>query len=249
MTPTKKLLAIQQYLMPCYIGQNSPFFLLFICLLWCHSFNSYAQVLPNQIPQNINNTIEQKKSQINKAKSLWNGLSDAATSKKIQKKHSDSLKVNENIFFGGDFGVAVGGQQVFINISPLVGVKMAERFNAGGGLIFQYQRTQLLLVDVGGIKYETTASNLIYGAKAFNRIFLFDRVFAQAEAEMINMALIQSDGARERIWVPGIWAGTGYSLKLVGNVALNFTVAYNLAYQKGRSPYASPLDIRMGFQF
>lgn len=168
----------------------------------------------------------------------------------IERRRRDTLRLGRNMFVGGDFGLALGSRQVFVNVAPVLGVKLSEgKFSVGAGPVCQYFRTHVVILDLAGASYRRKAESLVYGARAFGRARLLGRVFAQADAETLSAALPRTDGELVRGWAPGLFAGLGYSLPIRDLAAINLTVAYNLVYREGRSPYAGPVDFRVGIQF
>jgi hypothetical protein len=193
----------------------------------------------------LKNTANKTTQKLNKLSSLGDSLQNLTL---LSKRRRDSLRW-KNFYFGGDFGLSVGGKQVFVNVSPLVGFKLSDKFSIGGGSVFQYLRTQVILIDPQGLNIKHTAQTLIYGGRGFTRLFLHKSFFAQADAELINVQLPTTDGNRIRHWVPGTWAGAGYNFDIGRGMGINLIVSYNFLYQEGKSPYTSPLDVRIGIQF
>ncbi len=193
----------------------------------------------------LNNTANKATQKLSKLASLGDSLQNLTL---LNKRRRDSLRW-KNFYFGGDFGLSVGGKQVFVNVSPLVGFKLSEKFSIGGGSVFQYLRTQVILIDPQGLNIKHTAQTLIYGGRGFTRLFLFEKFFAQGDAELINVQLPTTDGNKIRNWVPGAWAGAGYNFDIGRGMGINLIVSYNFLYKEGKSPYTSPLDVRLGIQF
>lgn len=190
---------------------------------------------------------------VSKMRQALSGLSSSADSlqniKLFNKHRRDSLRW-KNFYFGGDFGLSVGGKQIFVNVSPLIGFKLSDKFSIGGGSIFQYLRTQVILIDpTQGVNIKQTAQTLIYGGRGFTRLFLHKKFFAQGDFELINVQLPTTDGSKIRNWVPGAWAGAGYNFDIGRGMGLNLILSYNFLYKDGKSPYTSPLDVRVGIQF
>jgi hypothetical protein len=158
-------------------------------------------------------------------------------------------------FWGGDFGLALGSHKTYLNLSPLGGYRLGGRVAVGGGPVLQYLKMSVVVVDPEfGHHRRSTSEVLVYGARSFARLApfggpLFRHLFAQAEAEAVNAGLPQADGSRPRYWVPGLLAGLGYQLQLGRGISLNLVGTYNLLYREDRSPYAGPLDFRVGVQF
>jgi hypothetical protein len=158
-------------------------------------------------------------------------------------------------FWGGDFGLALGSQKTYVNVSPLAGYRLGQRVSVGGGTVLQYLKMSVLVVDPEfGHHRRSQSEVLVYGARGFARLApfggpLLKNLFAQAEIEAVNAGLPQTDGSRPRHWVPGAMAGGGYQLGLGRGISLNLVATYNFLYRPERSPYGGPLDFRVGVQF
>jgi hypothetical protein len=170
------------------------------------------------------------------------------TDPKIDK--TKELSFGERLYFGGDFGLSLGRTQTFINLSPLVGYKLNEKLSIGAGPVFQYWQDQVVYInEQTGFQYQKKVSSLIYGGKGFGRLFLFKDFFANVEFEYISADLPIQEGLTERRWIPAIWAGAGYMIKLNKNAGINIMALYNPLFDKQNSPYTSPFDVRVGFVF
>ncbi len=163
---------------------------------------------------------------------------------------ADTLRLGQRLFLGGDFGLALGRQQAFVVVSPLVGYRASERLSVGAGPVFQYYRATVTLTNRAGQRYQAAGETLLYGGRAFVRPRLWKGLYAQGELEAVSARLPGVDTEPgPRRWVPGAWAGAGYAFPLAGRATLNFTAAWNLLWQEGQSPHPSPLDLRLGVQF
>ena len=160
------------------------------------------------------------------------------------------LSFGERLYFGGDFGLSLGRTQTFINLSPLVGYKLNEKLSIGAGPVFQYWQDQVVYInDQTGFQYQKKVSSLIYGGKGFGRLFLFKDFFANVEFEYISANLPIQEGLTERRWIPAIWAGAGYMIRLTDKAGINIMALYNPLFDQQNSPYTSPFDVRVGFVF
>ena len=59
------------------------------------------------------------------------------------KKNNQNFK---RFFFGGDFWLSFG-TNAYINVSPMVGYRITERFSAGVGPIYIYEMDKLTYLD------------------------------------------------------------------------------------------------------
>ena len=161
-----------------------------------------------------------------------------------------SLSFGERIYFGGDFGLSLGRTQTFINLSPLMGYKLNEKLSIGAGPVFQYWQDQVIYInEQTGVQYQENVSSLIYGGKGFGRLFLFKDFFANVEFEYISANLPIQERLTERRWIPALWMGAGYMIRLNKKAGINIMALYNPLFDKQNSPYTSPFDVRVGFVF
>jgi hypothetical protein len=145
--------------------------------------------------------------------------------------------LKDRMYFGGNFAMSFG-TITFIDVSPLAGVMVTNRFSTGVGATYQYFNDRRF---IGG-------NNSVYGGRIFSRYNIFPNVFAHAEYERLNLDLYNRITDRfERGWVPGLLVGGGYFTPFGDRGGANFTILYNLMHDNIRSPYNSPLIIRFGF--
>jgi len=158
--------------------------------------------------------------------------------------------IRDRLFFGGGFGLAFGSV-THVDVSPLVGYKITNRFSAGIGLSYQY--------------YKYAAYNIktsIYGAKVLTSFTIIKdlgnilpfgenmgAIMLHAELEGLNLEkrifYLSSDDGRE--WIVTPLAGIGYSLPVGQRSFLNIYLLYNFN-ESSKSPYQNPV-FRMSLQF
>lgn len=144
---------------------------------------------------------------------------------------------NERIFFGGNLGLQFG-TITNIEVSPLVGYRVNSNLSAGIGLTYIYYK----------INFDNRPdySTDIYGGRVFVRRAVSENIFLHAEYESLNFEFVRSDGSLRREWVPGMFLGGGFIQPVGRNVAFVAMALYNVLHDDLRSPYNSPLVIRIG---
>lgn len=152
----------------------------------------------------------------------------------------DNPPLNERMYFGGNLSLQFGNL-TFVDVSPLVGVMLAEKYSAGVGATYQYFNNRFFRNEQS-----------IYGGRIFNRYNLFPKIFAHAEYEALNVEVANpipntNEVVFTRDWVPGFMVGGGYFSPFGNRGGMNITVLYNLTYDNRRSPYNEPYVIRVGF--
>lgn len=145
--------------------------------------------------------------------------------------------LKDRMYFGGNFAMQFG-TITFIDISPLAGLMLTEKFSGGLGFSYQYFNDKRF---IGGDRN-------LYGGRTFLRYNIFPKIFAQTEYEILNFDLYDPrlDEFR-REWVPSAFVGGGYFVPFGNRGGANFTFLYNLIYDNLRSPYNEPYVIRVGF--
>jgi len=151
------------------------------------------------------------------------------------KKPKEKKPFKENLFFGGGLGLQFG-TYTLIDISPVIGYKVSPRFHPGIRLTYQYQSSQT-----------TNYKTYRYGGSVFARFFLIQGLFAQAEAEALNIEWFNQYNEEYRLWIGNYFVGGGYFQKIGKRGGMYLTVLWNLN-ESIYSPYSNPV-IRMGFTF
>jgi hypothetical protein len=148
-----------------------------------------------------------------------------------------SLK--ERMYFGGNMALQLG-TLTFIEVSPLAGIMITEKFSTGLGSTYQYFNDRRF---VGG-------NNHIYGGRIFARYNVFQKIFAYSEFESLNLDLFNQRSEQfNREWVPAFFVGGGYFTPTGNRGGVNFSLLYNLMHDNRRSPYNEPFVVRVGFLF
>jgi hypothetical protein len=86
---------------------------------------------------------------------------------------------NNRLFVGGNFGLSFG-DQILINISPVVGYRFSEIFAAGLGINGQYVSVKSYYLD--GSPYTKTSQG-VFGLNMFGRIFPIRHIMLQVQPE------------------------------------------------------------------
>lgn len=139
----------------------------------------------------------------------------------------------DKFYTGGNFGLNFGTVTA-IDISPIIGYKITEKFSAGVGVIYMYYSDSRY-------NYSTNA----YGGRLFARHLIIENLFAHAEYELINRDAFDYYNRVFRVNVSGFLVGGGYTQRIAGNSYFNIMVLWNLNENK-YSFYPNPI-IRMGF--
>ncbi|MEX0884775.1 MAG: hypothetical protein WDZ72_15010 [Cyclobacteriaceae bacterium] len=166
---------------------------------------------------------------------------DAKAQREIYPEENPPLK--DRMYFGGNLSLQFG-TITFIDVSPLAGAMITDKYSVGLGATYQYFNNRF---------YRNAASH-IYGGRLFNRYNIFPRIFLHAEYEALNVEVANpipntNDVIFTRDWVPGLFAGAGYFTPFGSRGGMNFMLLYNFTYDNRRSPYNEPYVLRVGFVF
>ncbi len=160
------------------------------------------------------------------------------------------MSIMDRLRLGGSFGLSLGNY-TNINLSPMAGLNLTDKFVAGGGLTYMYASYRPY-----GASASLRSSSSNYGGRAFLMYNLLPMVTLQAEYEALN---VQYSTGRDlaRSWIGSPLVGGAYTQPLGGRFtrSILMTALYNLSYNSqlspltGRniSPYSSPFVFRITF--
>jgi hypothetical protein len=154
-------------------------------------------------------------------------------------------------FVGGNLGLQLG-YVTLVDVSPLVGYMVTERYAVGVGASYKYYRVRNFFYDTYLGKHYHLRSH-IYGGQVFNRFIISRSFFAHAEYEFLrfrNEVYVRDlvnqryDKTYDFVNVNSVFIGGGYRQFFGSASAFEIMVLYNLN-DTPDSPYQNPL-IRMG---
>jgi hypothetical protein len=151
----------------------------------------------------------------------------------------------DRMFFGGGLGLQFGDYTV-IDIAPIVGYKLTEKFSAGVGVTYIYEHLKQSIVTTTNIYYLDYKTN-IYGGSVFAKYYLFNDFFGYAEYGILNMDVPSPFSYNEfmRDNVESMLVGGGYREMLGGKVGLELEVLWDVL-DEPYSPYGNGPIIRAG---
>ncbi len=136
---------------------------------------------------------------------------------------------SDKVFVGGGLGLQFG-DITRVELSPIVGYKITERFHSGVGFTYTY-------FEDSRVNYSTN----IVGGSVFSRFLITDNIFAHAEYEALNG---QWEFDREAYFINSIFIGGGF-MQRFGNSFAAIMLLYNIN-DSAFNPYTNPV-IRMNF--
>ena len=160
-------------------------------------------------------------------------LSFACYSHLVQAQQIKATRpLKDRIYIGGNAGMQFG-DVLLIDISPMVGYRVTDRFSTGVGVRYMY-------VDQRRMTYYEP--DHIYGGSLFARMDVYQGLFAYSEFEVLNRR-IELD---RRINIGSWFVGGGYSQPLGDRAGMSVMLLYNLT-ESEYSIYGNNPIIRVGF--
>jgi hypothetical protein len=171
---------------------------------------------------------------------------DSLFTKRQRENPQEKAAWLEKITFGGNFGLQFG-RITQINISPLIGYRITDKFVAGGGPSYIYTSYKYR----NGLKVENT----ILGGRAFAQHIVFENLAVRGEFEYLSIeypvAYNGTDFIKNKEWVANPLIGLSYNLPLGRKASFGITALYNLNYRNNLNRQYlygdSPFVIRAGF--
>lgn len=146
----------------------------------------------------------------------------------------------DRVFTGGGIGLQFGSQ-TFVNVSPILGYRLTEKFSAGISITYLYYKYK----DPNpAYSYSTNT----YGGSVFSRYFILENLFAHVEYELLRLevrdVVSRPLGSKD---ITSVLVGGGYRQMLGERSSLNLMILYNLN-ESSYSPYQNPI-LRLSFGF
>lgn len=131
----------------------------------------------------------------------------------------------DKFYFGGNVG-AQFGTFTFVNLAPLVGYKITDRFSIGTQIQYQYFRDNSI----------ATFESHVFGYSGFARYFFTENLFAHTEYQVLNGRF---DYSGKRVNIPNLFIGGGYMYPISDNVSFGIVALYEVL-RRTYSPYRNP---------
>jgi len=155
----------------------------------------------------------------------------------------------DRLVHGGGLGLQFG-TLTLIDVSPLIGYRVSEKFETGIGLTYKYYRYRDYFVDYNtGIAYDLKSN--IWGGSIYARYHIIENIFLHTEFEHLRYNYddyYYTSGAitKDRLAadINSLFVGGGYRQRIAGNSYFYIMALWNLN-ETVLSPYSNPV-IRMG---
>ena len=147
----------------------------------------------------------------------------------------------DRIVVGGSLG-ATFGSSTYVEVSPIVGYKVTDKFTAGLGFSYQYYKVNYNVFTIDDY------SMSVYGPRIFAQHDIIYGLFAHAEYEMMKYNFKYEDPLFGEYTgqVPALFGGLGYNYAIGDKAKFQLTVLYDFL-NGPNSLYYSPWVFRMGF--
>ncbi len=157
----------------------------------------------------------------------------------------ESSKFWDKVVVGGNFGAQFGNVTA-VDISPLIGYRFTPKFTAGVGYTYQFVKYKYPYDDPFNLFYDYKLN--VTGGRVYAQQQLFYGLFAHAEYEYLWFKYESLETLETyKSEYPGLFLGGGYNLKIGRNSYLQFLALYNVLWGADNLIYASPFQLRFGF--
>jgi hypothetical protein len=136
------------------------------------------------------------------------------------------------VYYGGNVGFRFWNNYFYLGVYPLVGYKVTPKFSVGGKIGYAY---------ISDSRVEPTFNTHNYGGSVFTRYRVVPQfylhgevVYFSYERQTFNISNQQLE--KERVWVPFILLGGGFSQMFSPNVWVFVEVLFDVL-QDSNSPY------------
>ncbi|KAF0194700.1 MAG: hypothetical protein FD166_3421 [Bacteroidetes bacterium] len=166
-----------------------------------------------------------------------------------ENRPSEKSRFTDKLFFGGGLGLQFG-TVTLVDISPVVGYRVTEKFETGLGFTYKYYRYKDYYIDYNtGIGYDLKSN--ILGGSIFARYHILENIFAHAEFERLRYSYddFYNSGSvvfseRRTAFINSIFVGGGYRQRITSGSYFFIMALWNLN-DSSLSPYTNPV-LRMG---
>jgi hypothetical protein len=147
------------------------------------------------------------------------------------------MPLRDRLFFGGNVGLSFGSL-TFIQVAPLVGVRLNDKLGVGIGPSYSY------FSDRRNPQLKFTTET--YGGRLFAQYRVHESIMLYSEYELLNAEVPDLLYTKlERRNISSLFVGGGYLAPIGQRSAVMISVLYNLL-EDSYSPYDNPV-FRTGF--
>lgn len=161
----------------------------------------------------------------------------------------EKSRFTDKLVYGGSFGLQFGSLTL-IDLSPVIGYRVTEKFETGVGFTYKYYKYKDYWYDYTTGQSFDLKSN-ITGGSVYARYHILENVFAHAEFEQLRYRYTNyySSGAgieKDKLVadISSVLIGGGYRQRISQNSYFYIMGLWNLT-EDAMSPYNNPV-LRMG---
>lgn len=145
--------------------------------------------------------------------------------------------MKDKFFFGGGVGATFGAVD-YVEIAPMIGMRVAPRVDLGLQPFYRWTNDG---------RYAPSVETTDYGARFFTRVRIVSSFFAEADYQFTSYEYLNGFGGTTRQSNNAFLAGAGYAIPVGGNVGLFFSALYDFSYNSADVYY--PYDSAIQYQF
>lgn len=155
--------------------------------------------------------------------------------------------LGERLVFGGALG-AQFGTNTQVNLSPIIGYRVTDKFTAGVGITYIYYNYKYY---TGYGNATATEEDHIYGTSLWGEYRIIPQAFIHVEPGFLNLSVPEMNangyynGETRRDNIYNFLVGGGYYQPIGNNAGMQFSILWDLV-EDMYSPYQNPI-IRIGF--
>jgi len=163
-------------------------------------------------------------------------------------------RFTDKLFYGGGLGLQFGSLTL-IDVAPIIGYRVTEKFETGLGFTYKYYRFKDYYFDNNtGISYDLKSN--IVGGSVFARYHILENIFAHVEFESLRYqyqdyyyyngggSLLSENRIAS---INSIFVGGGFRQRISQGSYFFIMALWNLT-EDALSPYSNPV-LRMGMVF
>ena len=160
----------------------------------------------------------------------------------------NSLKghpLNERLVAGLNLQI-LSLEPVRIDFNPVLGYKLDKKAHLAIGATYRARFSAL----PGGVSQRSGRDELVYGYRAFGEYNIWRGLAVHGEYERLSKEFeVGNNGSDifERKWVQGALLGISGYYRIAGKLQGNYSILYNLIYDRQQAVYQSPWVFRFGF--
>jgi hypothetical protein len=181
---------------------------------------------------------------------------NAQVEERIQKPSQEKEKSSfgQRIFVGGDIGLSFG-TITYIKLAPEVNYRFTQRFSAGLGPIYIYEKYKNFNFETSTYGGKVVASFTVFKGPEEGGAIGLGAVTLHAENEFVNVERVYIDYntypysiyTKDRIWIDNLLLGAGLIQPIAGRFKAAIYILWDVT-QNDFSPYSNPI-FKFGFYY